>query len=67
MMNIPGGDSMKPRIMQDNSNDDDGSLEEPSINPPTIKKKKGITINEMLQNDLETDEEKLERYRLAQE
>lgn len=32
-----------------------------------MKKKKGITINEMLQNDLETDEEKLLRHQKAQE
>jgi len=32
-----------------------------------MKKKKGITINEMLQNDLETDEEKLLRHQQAQE
>ena len=46
MMTIPG-DSKKPRIIPDNDEKDD-SYEEPSINPPVIKKKKGITINEML-------------------
>ena len=40
--------------------------EEPSIRPPSMKKKKGVTINEMLQNDLETEDEKLIRYRQTQ-
>jgi hypothetical protein len=55
------GDSKKPEIIQDTEQQDD-SFEELSINPPVMKKKKGITINEMLQNDLETDEEKLLRH-----
>lgn len=60
------GDSNKPQIIPDIEQQDD-SYEEPSINPPVMKKKKGITINEMLQNDLETDEEKLLRHQQAQE
>jgi hypothetical protein len=46
MMSIPG-DSKKPQIIPDTQQQDD-SYEEPSINPPVMKKKKGITINEML-------------------
>lgn len=63
MMSI-SGDSKKPEIIAD-TQQQDGSYEEPSINPPVMKKKKGITINEMLQNDLETDEEKLLRHQKA--
>ena len=48
MMNIPEGGSKEPPVILDNANDDNGSFEEPTMNPPTIKKKKGITINEML-------------------
>jgi hypothetical protein len=46
MMSI-SGDSKKPQIIPNNKQQDD-SYEELAINPPVIKKKKGITINEML-------------------
>ena len=56
--------NMQPDSLK-SPNDESGSYEEPEISAPAFKKKKGITINEMLQNDLESDEEKLERHRKA--